>query len=73
MRLCIFASIIFLSGLVGFEFKKKYVEQRNFLEYLREFLDYVVLNISVYKNDMSEIINNYLMLKFKRICDTMDI
>ena len=61
MRLLIFSLIIMFSGLIGYEIKKRYLEQKRFLIYLRSFLDYFQLNISIYKNNISEIINNYLI------------
>jgi len=61
MRLLIFGLIIIFSGLVGFEIKKRYIEQKRFLNYIRNFLEYFQLNISIYKNNINEIINNHLI------------
>lgn len=61
MRLIVFVFIIFLAGMIGMELKRKYDEQRNFLIYLKCFLEYLALNISIYKTNLNEIIINYLI------------
>ena len=61
MRIVIFGLIILASGLIGYEFKKKYIEQKEILEFFKNLFEYIYLNISVYKNNISEIINNYLI------------
>ncbi len=61
MKIVVFVVIIILFGLIGFEIKRKYIEQKNLLFFLRSFIDYLNINILLYKNDISEIINNYLI------------
>lgn len=61
MRLVVFVTIILLFGFIGYEIKRKYIEQKEFLKFFKSFLDYFYLNISIYKNNISEIINNYLI------------
>ena len=61
MRLVIFVLIILFAGLVGFELKRKYIDQRNFLVYLKEFIEFLNINVSIYKNNLDEIINIYLI------------
>lgn len=61
MRLGLFILIIFFAGLIGFELKRKYIEQRNFLIYIKSFIEFLNINISIYKNNLNEIINIYLI------------
>lgn len=51
--------ILIICGLVGLCVKNKYKKQKEMLEFLSVFLDYLYLNISLYKNNINEIINNY--------------
>ena len=63
MRLYIFFLIIFLFGLIGFEIKKRYIEQKNTLIFLKSFIEYLKINISLYKSNIQEIINNYIIMQ----------
>lgn len=51
--------IIFCFGFYGYANKIKYVKQKEFLIFIRNFLEYLYLNISIYKNNLTEIINSY--------------
>lgn len=60
----IFLILVFIiCGLIGFYFKNKYKNQYKFLLYINKFLDYLELNVMVYKNNLYEIINNYIIHK----------
>lgn len=48
-------------GYIGFEIKRKFIKQKDFLLFIESFLNYLYLNISIYKNNLDEIINNYLI------------
>lgn len=61
MRYFFIAVIFFICGLIGFNFKNKYTIQYKFLNYLKLFLDYLSVNILIYKNNLHEIINNYII------------
>lgn len=63
MKKIIYILIIFFSGVIGFEIKRKYVEQRNLLVFLKSLFEYMLLNISFYRNNTHEIINNYLIMQ----------
>lgn len=59
MKYIILFLILIICGLVGLSVKNKYKRQKEMLEFLSMFLDYLYLNISLYKNNINEIINNY--------------
>lgn len=63
MKLFVFVLIIFIFGVIGYEIKKKYIEQKNCLIFFKELFEYIHLNISIYKNNVVEIINNYLIMQ----------
>lgn len=59
MKYIILFLILVICGLVGLCVKNKYKKQKEMLEFLSLFMDYLYLNISLYKNNINEIINNY--------------
>lgn len=61
MKLIILAGVIITFASIGFQVKNKYVKQKEFLIFLESFLNYLYINISIYKNNLDEIINNYLI------------
>ena len=63
MRVYIFFLIIFLFGLIGFEIKKRYIDQKNTLLFLKSFIEYIKMNISLYRLNIQEIINNYIIIQ----------
>ena len=63
MRIYILVLIVIIFGLLGFEIKRKYVEQKQILLFLKTFIEYLKLNITLYKSDISEIINNYIIMQ----------
>lgn len=63
MRIYILVLIVIIFGLLGFEIKRKYVEQKQMLLFLKTFIEYLKLNITLYKSDISEIINNYIIMQ----------
>ena len=63
MRIYILVLIVIIFGLLGFEVKRKYVEQKQILLFLKTFIEYLKLNITLYKSDISEIINNYIIMQ----------
>lgn len=63
MRNLIFTLIISLFGIIGYEVKRKYIEQQKALQALIEFINYLHVNIKVYKNNLCEIIDNYLIMQ----------
>lgn len=61
MKYVILIIIFFICGLIGYCIKNKYAVQHRFLIYIKNFLDFLELNISLYKNDLIIIINNYII------------
>lgn len=60
MKTLLFACIVFCFGLIGYMVKMKYKNQKEFLVHIKSFINFLELNISVYKNNINEIINIYL-------------
>ena len=61
MRFFCLIAIFFISALIGYLIKKKYVRQFDILNELNNFIDYLYPNVSIYKNNLQEIINCYLI------------
>ena len=61
MRIFILVFIAIIFGIVGYEIKRKYIEQKNMIQFMKSFVEFLHINISVYKNDIQEIINNYII------------
>ena len=61
MKYILLIIVLFLCGLIGYILKEKYRQQKEFLEFMRSFVEYLHLNISIYKNNISEIINGYII------------
>lgn len=61
MKLIIFGLIILLFGALGYQVKLKYKKQKETLQELKKFLEFLHLNISIYKNNIDEIIKMYLI------------
>lgn len=59
MKFLVLFLILIVSGLMGLLIKNKYKNQKEILEFISNFLDYLYLNISIYKNNIIDIINNY--------------
>lgn len=63
MRVYIYFLIILIFGLIGYEIKRKYIEQKNTLLFFKSFIEYLKLNITLYKSNIDEIINNYKIMQ----------
>lgn len=61
MKLVLMICIVFISGFIGLMIKNKYKEQTEFLIFIKSFLEFAKINISLYKNNTDEIINNYII------------
>lgn len=61
MKYLLLILILLICSLIGYQEKNKYKKQKEFLVYLNNFIEYLYLNIVFYKNNVSEIINNYLI------------
>lgn len=55
--------IIVLFGLIGLFVKSRYTNQVKLLRELKNYFDFLLVNISIYKNDLSKINNNYLIMQ----------
>ena len=63
MRIYLLILIIVVFGVFGYEVKRKYLEQKNVLIFLKSFIEYLRINMSIYKNNIQEIINNYKIMQ----------
>lgn len=61
MRYFLFVIILVTCGVIGYHVKNKYKKQNDMLVYLYDFVEYLHINVLIYKNNISEIINNYLI------------
>lgn len=61
MKIFLLSLVLLMFGYIGFEIKRKFIKQKDFLLFIESFLNYLYLNISIYKNNLDEIINNYLI------------
>lgn len=59
MKLILLIVIIFVFGLIGYLVKCKYIDQKEMLIFLEDFIIYLKTNISIYKNNIEEIVNSY--------------
>ena len=63
MRIYLLILIIVIFGVFGYEIKRKYLEQKNTLIFLKSFIEFLRINMSVYKNNIQEIIINYKIMQ----------
>lgn len=61
MKIIIIVCVLLVSGLLGYMIKLRYKEQTEFLQFIKNFIDYTLLNIGIYKNNLNDIINNYII------------
>jgi len=63
MRVYVYFFIIIIFGLIGYEIKRKYIEQKNILLFFKSLIEYLKLNITLYKSNVDEIIKNYKIMQ----------
>lgn len=61
MKLFFEILVVFLFGLIGFGVKYKYIAQKEFLLFIKNFVEFLEINILIYKDNIDEIINSYLI------------
>lgn len=61
MKVVLLLVIIFVFALIGFQVKCKYIYQKEMLNYIKSFVEFYELNISIFNNNIVEIINNYII------------
>ena len=62
MKIVLIVSVIITSGLIGIKIKNKYKDEYLFFKFLKEFHQYIVSNITLFKNNIVEIIDNYIIM-----------
>lgn len=61
MKIVIVILIIILFWIIGFYIKYKYKSEYSFLIYLKNFYQYYISNVTLFKNNIVEVINNYII------------
>ena len=62
MKILMEVCVIFLFGYVGFQYKKSFKEKEKCLVCLLDYVRFLDSNISLFKNNIIEIINNYKIM-----------
>ncbi len=62
MKLAFIILIVICFGIVGFMYKKSLERQWLFLKYIKKFHDFYSSNITLFKNNIVEIIDNYIIM-----------
>ena len=63
MRYFCLIIIFIVCALIGYQIKNRYRQQCVLLNQIDSFIDFLYPNINLYKNNLSDIINNYLILQ----------
>lgn len=62
MKILMEVCVIFIFGYVGFQYKKSFKEKERCLVCLLDYVRFLDSNISLFKNNVVEIINNYKIM-----------
>ena len=63
MKIILILSIVIIFGLIGYMYKTKLNNEYLFLKYIYGFHEYYVSNISLFKNNIIEIIDKYIIMQ----------
>lgn len=61
MKYIIIVCVIFISGIIGYIIKLRFRNQKELLCYIKNYLEFLAVNISVYQNDIPTITNNFII------------
>ncbi len=59
MKIFVCLIILFVFAAIGYSFKWKAKREQNFFDFLKDFTNYFVANINLFKNNVVAIIDNY--------------
>ena len=62
MKLLLVMIVVCLCGVIGYKYKMKYVNQLNALKELKKYCLYFKDNLYLFKNNIQEINNNYIIM-----------
>lgn len=63
MKICLVIIIIVLFGIIGILYKRKLEDEYYFLKYIQDFNNYFSSNVVLFKNNIVEIIDNYIIMQ----------
>lgn len=63
MKICLLVFVVLLFGMLGFVLKSKYIKKCDMLKFVYEFENYYSSNLSLFKNNVVEIIDNYIIMQ----------
>ena len=63
MKIILSSAVILLFGLIGFFYKQKFKEELFMYCYIKKFNKYYQSNITLFKNNIVEIINKYIIMQ----------
>lgn len=63
MKIFLCLIILCASAIYGYNLKRKLKRELNFLEYLKEYANFCLSNISLFKNNLSNIIDNFIIMQ----------
>ncbi len=61
MKILIGITIVLTTGLLGYSYKLKLNKSFEFLKFIQGFENYYAANVNLFRNDIQEIINNYII------------
>ena len=62
MKLLLVMIVVCSCGVIGYKYKMKYVNQLNALKELKKYCLYLKDNLYLFKNNIQEINNNYIIM-----------
>lgn len=63
MKYILIISLLFLFGYIGYNKKQKIISQYKFINFLKDYISFYDSNISVFKNDLIKINQDYLIMQ----------
>lgn len=69
MKIIILLGIIFIFGLIGYSYKLKLKYEYAFFNYIKEFNNFYQSNITLFKNNIVEIINKFIIMQKNKSAD----
>lgn len=71
MKYIIIVCVIFISGIIGYIIKLRFRNQKELLCYIKNYLEFLSINIGVYQNDIPTITNNFIIQQNNKTQNTL--